>query len=206
MGRFIDEADAKAIEAAIGAAEARTRAELVAVVAPESDDYRYVALSLAAILGLAAPFPWSLELVEGPAYMGHAAALVTFLLVLGLCWIDPVRRLVTPGSLMRRRAARHARMQFFAQKVRMTRDRAGVLLFVSVFEHHVEIIADDAAAAAVPQATWDEAIAAFTAALKRETPAAGFLAAIAVLDAALAEHLPGDGRDPDELPNRLIVL
>ena len=88
----------------------------------------------------------------------------------------------------------------------MTRDRAGVLLFVSVFERHVEIIADDAAAAAVPAAVWEEAIAAFVQALRADGPPAGLLAAIAVLDDALAKHLPGDAADQDELPNRLIIL
>ena len=84
MAAFIQDADAARIEAAIQAAEGRTRAELVAVVAPASDDYRYVSLALAAILGLAAPFPWSLGLLEGGALWAHGAALVVAFAVLAL--------------------------------------------------------------------------------------------------------------------------
>ncbi len=197
---------AERIEAAIHAAEARTRAELVAVVAAESDDYAYVALALAALLGLAAPFPFSLGLIEAGAPVVHAAALGVAVLVMAFGRVDAVRRAVVPKSLMRRRAARHARAQFYEQRVRMTRDRAGVLLFVSVFEHHVEIIADEAAAAAVPEAVWREAVDAFVQALRANGPEAGFHAAIAILEEALAEHLPGDANDKDELPNRLIIL
>jgi putative membrane protein len=171
---FIEKAYAAKIKAAIHRAEAKTRAELVAVVALESDDYRYVMLGVATILGLAAPFPWSLGVLAGDAVWAHSASLVVFLAVLALGQIGAVRRLIVPRSLMRRRAARNARSQFFAQRVRMTRERAGILLFVSIFEHHVEIIADDNAAA-VPDAVWAEAVTAFVAALKADGPTAGFL-------------------------------
>ena len=206
MSEFISKSDADRIQAAVRAAEARTRAELVVVATSESDDYRYVVLAAAAVLGLATPFPWSLGLLNGGALFAHGAVLLTFLVVLGLGRIDGVRRLMAPKALMRRRAARNARAQFYAQKVRMTRDRAGVLLFVSAFEHHVEIIADEAAAAAVPDAVWAEAVDRFVADLKQHGPAAGFLAAIALLEEELAARLPGDGRDENELPNRLIIL
>jgi len=206
MADFIEPADATRIAAAIRATEAHTRAELVGVLTAESDDYLYVVLAWAAILGLAAPFPWSLGLIEGPPAWAHGAALATTLAVLVLGRADAIRRLITPKSLMRRRAARNARAQFYEQRVRMTRDRAGVLLFVSVFEHHVEIIADEAAAAAVPAAVWQDAVDALVAQVKAGDAPAGFLAAIEVLDKALTEYLPGDGSDQNELPNRLIIL
>lgn len=206
MAAFIDD-DAKArIEAAIQTAETRTRAELVAVVTAESDDYAYVTLAVAAVVGLAAPFPWSFGLVAGGALWAHLAALALALLMLSLGRIDAVRRFITPKSIQRRRAARNARVQFYEQRVRMTGERAGVLLFVSVFEHHVEIIADEAAAAAVPAAVWQAAVDAFVAQVKAGDAAAGFLAAIDLLDDALATHLPGNAADADELPNRLIIL
>jgi len=206
MAEFIQAADAQRIEQAIRAAESRTRAELVAVVAPASDSYRYVALALAAILGLAAPFPWTFGLIEGGAPFAHAAALGTAFLVLLLAQVDAARRLITPRGLMHRRAARNARAQFYEQRVRMTRDRAGVLLFVSAFEHHVEIIADENAAKTVPAEVWQSAVDAFVREVKAGDATAGFLAAIDILDDALAAHLPGDAADQDELPNRLIIL
>lgn len=206
MGTFISEAQAKAIEAAIQAAEAHTRAELVAVLTAESDDYRYVVLAWAAALGLAVPFPWTLGLIDGGVLWAHGAALAAALAALALGRIDAVRRAIAPKALMRRRAARNARTQFFAQRVRMTRDRAGVLLFVSVFERHVEIVADDAAAAAVPPEDWQAAVDAFLDRVRAGAPADGFLAAVARLDATLAAHLPGDADDRNELPNRLVIL
>ena len=206
MAIFIDEADAKRIEDAIRAAEAKTRAELVTVLTPASDDYAYVALAWAAVLGLAAPFPFSLGLLPGNALYAHGAALAVAVVVLLLARLPQVLRFMVPKALMRRRASRNARAQFFAQRVRMTRDRAGVLFFVSAFEHHVEIIADDNAAAAITDAEWQAAVDIFVKTLREQGQAEGFLAAIAALETLLGEKLPGDGEDRNELGDRLIVV
>ena len=211
MKPFIDPDEQARIEAAIQAAEAKTRAELVAVVAERSDDYRYVVIAWAAVIGLALPFPWSLGLLSGPwsippGMWVHGIGLGAFLAIMALGQLDPVKRLLTPKSLMRRRASRFARAQFYTQRVRMTRDRAGVLLFVSAFEHHVEIIADDNAAKAVTDEQWAYAIDAFVATLHASGPADAMSAAVAILDKTLSEALPGGASDANELPNRLIVL
>lgn len=211
MKPFINPEDQAQIEAAIHAVESRTRAELVAVVAERSDDYRYVIIAWAAVIGLALPFPWSLGLLTGPwsippGMWVHGISLGAFLAILALGQLDPIRRLLTPKSLMRRRARRFARAQFYAQRVRMTRDRAGVLLFISAFEHHVEIIADDNAAKAVTDEQWNHAVEAFVATLHASGPADAMSAAIAILDKTLSEALPGGGADANELPNRLIIL
>jgi uncharacterized membrane protein len=87
----------------------------------------------------------------------------------------------------------------------MTRERAGVLLFISAFEHHVEIIADENAAKAVTDAQWNKAVEAFVATLQASGPAEAMAAAVAILDKTLSEALPGGG-DTNELPNRLIIL
>lgn len=211
MKPFINPEDQAQIEAAILAAESQTRAELVAVVAERSDDYRYVIIAWAAVIGLALPFPWSLGLLAGPwsippGMWVHGISLGAFLAILALGQLDPIKRLLTPKSLMRRRARRFARAQFYAQRVRMARDRAGVLLFISAFEHHVEIIADDNAAKAVTDEQWNHAVEAFVATLHVSGPADAMSAAIAILDKTLSEALPGGGAAANELPNRLIIL
>jgi len=206
MAGFIEDADIARIEAAIHEAERHTRAEFVCVVAQASDGYRYIPLLWAALAGLAAPTPFSLGLVSGDAWIAHAAALVTFVAVALVLQIPALRRLAVPASVKRSRASRLAREQFVARRLHTTRDRAGVLLFVSAFEHHVEIVADEAAAAAVPDAEWDRAIAAFVGPVRAGRTADGFLAAIDVIDGALARAFPAPPGDRDELPNALVLL
>ena len=90
--------------------------------------------------------------------------------------------------------------------MRMTRERAGVLLFVSAFEHHVEIIADDNAAKAVSDDQWRYAVDAFIETLRSDGPAEALNVTVAILDKTLSEALPGGSGDANELPNRLIIL
>ena len=82
-----------------------------------------------------------------------------------------------PTAVKRRRAGRLAREQFFAQGLHLTRARTGVLIFVSVAEHYVEIIADQGIDALVPPGTWDKAVADFVGQVRAGHIAEGFLAA-----------------------------
>ena len=108
---------------------------------------------------------------------------------------------LVPNSMKRRRASQLAREQFFEQRLHMTRARTGVLIFVSVAEHYVEIIADEGINALVPPGTWDKAVADFVEQVRAGRIAEGFLAVVEVVGARLAEHFPRPADDRDELPN-----
>ena len=108
--------------------------------------------------------------------------------------------------LLWRRASRLAREQFFERGLHLTRARMGVLIFVSVAEHYVEIIADEGIDALVPPGTWDKAVADFIERVRAGRIAEGFLDMIEVIGARLAEHFPRAPDDRDELPNRLIEI
>ena len=81
-----------------------------------------------------------------------------------------------------------------------------MLIFVSVAEHYVEIIADQGIDALVPPGTWDRAVAEFVEQVRAGRIGEGFLAAIAAVGERLAEHFPRAAGDIDELPNRLIEI
>jgi len=203
---FLTDEDRQRIADAIAAAERRTSGELVTVVADAAGDYRAIALLGPALAALLLPAllltvlpdlaAWTLYLVQAGAFVGLAL----------LAHLPPVRLALVPGAIKRRRASRLAREQFFAQGLHLTRARTGVLIFVSVAEHHVEIIADQGIDARVPPGTWDAAVADFVARVRAGRVAEGFLAAIAVVGERLAEHFPRPPDDVDELPNRLIEI
>jgi putative membrane protein len=86
-----------------------------------------------------------------------------------------------------------------------TKNRTGVLIFVSLAEHYARIIADEGIAAKVHPAEWQAAIDALTAHMRDGQIAAGFTAAIARCGDLLATHAPPDGSG-NELPDRLYVM
>jgi putative membrane protein len=117
----------------------------------------------------------------------------------------PLRLLMVPRALQRARAHRAAIEQFVVRGISRTKNRTGILIFVSLAEHYARIIADDGIAEKVPTAEWQAAVDALTAHMRDSDIAAGFTAAIARCGEVLARHAPPDG-SPNELPDRLYIM
>ena len=182
--------DQARIRAAKAAVEQRTAAELAVMVVPVSDRYAFVGLVwaaaaafvAAAIVALIAP---DLELLEALAI--QAVALVLFALLFD--WM-PVRLFLTPRHLKHTRARQLAHREFAAHVVGSGPHRNRVLLFVSLGERYVEIIADRGTHGLVPEGTWDRIVAEFLAKVKAGATADGILAAIAACGNVLEAHHP----------------
>ena len=215
---FLDESEKAAIAGAIRHAESGTRAEIVTVVAGASDGYRYIPTLWAALAALAVPGLHHLwhRLVEGgwshPAEEGAALAMlypvqVLVFLGLGVLFQIPRYRIwLVPASVKRARAARHAREQFFLQNLHLTAGRTGVLVFVSLAEHYVEILVDEGIAARIDDAEWATTVSGFVEHVRRGEVAKGFEHAIERCRELLWEHFPDEGGKPDELPNHLVEV
>ena len=69
------------------------------------------------------------------------------------------------------------------------------------------LIADEAIHGQVPDDTWDKAMAALVAGLRRGRPAEGFTEAIGLCADVLADRFPARfGDNPNELPDAVVVL
>jgi putative membrane protein len=182
--------DRARIHAAKAAVEQRTAAELAVVVVPVSDRYPFVGLvwaaaaafGVAVIVALVAP---DLEPVEALAI--QAVALVLFALLFD--WM-PVRLRLAPRHLRHARARQLAHREFAAHVVSGGAHRNRVLLFVSLGERYVEIIADRGTHNLVPEGTWDRIVAEFLAKVKAGAVADGVLAAVAACGQVLETHHP----------------
>ena len=225
--------DLAAIEAAVKAAELRTTGEIYCVLAEESADYHATPLAWAAGVALLAPAillafgiqvtapdmrmfgGWTADQVEDIGEATARAALIGTLLLQGLLFmatlflvaIPAVRRALTPRGFKRDRVLQRAEEQFLSKNLHATRERTGVLIYVSARERMAELIADEAIHARVPDDTWDKAMAALTAGLKAERAAEGFAQAITLCGEVLAEHFPARPDDnPNELSDAVVVL
>ena len=200
--------DRERIEATVAAAEGRTAAEFVTAIARASGSYLYLPTLAAvaavfALSGLALLVPWPFRVTVSEFYIGQVAVFVLFYLIFR--W-PPVRHRLVPRAAQRRGARVHAHQLFLDLGLASTRDRTGVLFFVSVAEHYVEIIADRGVRESVDDATWERTIADFAATVREGRIADAFVAAIENCTEVLAVHLPPRPGDTNELPNRLIEL
>ncbi len=206
VGTMLSSRDRRRVAQAIREAEARTQGDIVTVIARRSDDYAHVPLLWAALASLTVP-GFAVLLVPGLPLGWAYVAQVGVFAALALLFRSPsVRPRLVPLTVRQQRAARHARELFFANDLHLAEGRAGVLIFVSAAERYVEILADSGIDAKVPQATWTQAVADFVAGMHRDDPAAGLVSVIGTVGDVLAEHFPAEGRDPNERPDRLIVL
>jgi putative membrane protein len=203
---FLTDDDRRRIEAAIRAVEKRTRGEIVTVIARASDGYWIFPLLYAIAAALLVPIIiWAAG--QALTYMDvYAIQLAVFLVIaVPAIWL-PIRMLLVPTGYKRHEASRRAREQFYALRLHETAGATGILIFVSVAEHYVEILADRGIDAKVPEATWQRVVADFTAQLRAGRTVDGYLAALAVCGGLLAEHFPPTTLDRNELPDVLIEI
>ena len=152
---FTDD-DKKRIEDAVAAAEARTSGEIVPVVVESSDEYPHVILAgglIGEMFALAAgvwavPHPNYLEIV-GLIALGFLAG------VLAGRFITPFRRVLLGRKFVDTEVYQRAVEIFHESGLASTRDRTGVLVFVSLLEHRVQVLADVGISARAPEGMWD---------------------------------------------------
>ncbi len=214
---FLTETEKRRVAEAIGQAEAKTGGELVAVIARAADSYLFIPTLWAAVIALLVPpallaqeyLPlgaWGGPALQPGPWQLYTAQLAVFVVLAVTFRWRPVCMRLIPRRVQRARAGRLAREQFFARGLHLTAGRTGVLLFVSVAEHHVELLADRGIDDKVPAGAWDGIVAGFTGRVKAGRVADGFVEAAAACGALLAEHAPGRRDDANELPDHLIEI
>lgn len=190
---------------AVARAEAGTSGEIVVMVSAQAGAYRSTMLLATLVAALILPWP----LLAWTAWSATAILLAQAGLVAALLLASQQARLRTalvPRGLRRARAREAARRAFWSRGLSLTRSRTGVLLYLSLAERHAEIVTDLGVLGRIPPEAWDEILADLVRSLGRGAIEAGLTAAVERVGARLAEHLPAGADDPDELPNRVIVV
>jgi len=203
---FLNNSEKQRISDAISAIECQTSGELVTVITRSSDEYRYIPYLWAALLALLVPGILTLVTLPVADKLHYLLQICVFLAAAVLFNWTPVKLRLIPPGVRKLRAHRLAQEQFFLQNLHTTPGRTGVLLFVSIAEHYVEIIADKGINDVVNDHDWETIVAQFVDEVKTKRVADGFVTAINACGALLAEHFPATDVKTDSLPNHLIEL
>ena len=181
---FSDSAQER-IREAVNQAEVRTSGEIVPYVVGSSDTYA-AALWLSALFGamlapLLALFAyqrleiWGLPFAVWMITPVLAGAAVGYLAV---STIPPWRRFLIGEETLDRRTQRRAAVAFLEEEVFKTRDRTGVLVFLSLFEHRVVVMADEGINRAVEAGEWQRIVDRIVAGIREGRPADALVEAI----------------------------
>lgn len=185
--------------------ESRTDAEVVTVLARQSDNYLYIPTLWAAFIALLiAPLmqflPWWLEYQQA-----FTLQWVLFIALAVLFRWRPLTMWLIPQKVKFWRAANLARRQFLEHDLHSTKDRLGLLIFVSQAEHYVEILADRGLAEQITDESWQEIVENFIHEVKRGKTGEAFIHCVEKCGELLEEAAPVTVIK-NELPNHLILL
>ncbi len=183
----IDAKAAREIEAAFAAAQARSAAPLVCVVAECSADYALGPSLGAAALALATPWPL-IAFADLSAIRVFAIQLAVFAVALAVLAFAPVRAAL--ASRARRRSACHraAVVQFALRGLDRAPARNGALLYISLTERYARVIADTGLE--IPQEAWRGLIDELAASLRSGDATTGLTRAARRMGDLLAEVFP----------------
>jgi putative membrane protein len=181
--------------------EAHTDAEIVIAVRARAGNYRQADY----LCGAALAFAGLLFLLFSPFEFKHYWVAIDVLLLFALgaylsSRSNAVRRLLTTEEFRADAVRSGAAAMFYEAGIANTDAEMGVLIYLSLLERRLELIADRGVLKAAPPLEWNERVYELHRAgripqletLRRE---------IRELGALLAKHLPPTGENPNELPD-----
>jgi putative membrane protein len=181
--------------------EAQTDAEIVIAVRARSGSYRHADYLCGAILS----FAGLLFLLFSPFEFQHYWVAIDVLLLFALgAYVcsrsSALRRLLTAEDYRADAVRTGAAAMFYEAGIANTDAEMGVLIYLSLLERRLELIADRGVLKVAPPLEWNERVYELHRAgripeletLRRE---------IRVLGALLSKYLPPTGENPNELPD-----
>lgn len=212
LAKLFSEQDLKRIEASVREAEQRTGGEIVPYVVQASDAYEHAFWRAAVLFGVIGfctfvlvyhftELSWGTLAVAELAISALAGSLIGMILV---ATIPGVKRMFAGNDAIELRVRQRAAEAFLAEEVFKTRDRTGILIFLSLLEHKVVVLGDTGINAKVEPGAWESIVNMIVEGMRRRKAAEALADAIRacgnLLERAGVARRPDDS---DELRNQL---
>lgn len=209
--QFLSDDDRRRITSAVKDAEKRTSGEIVPMIASASYEYpmanvigaAVIALPVAiAVTDLAGNWLW----IGGQnmwLFMGAFSVLfaVCHFIVKRSPWL---KRWFVSRREMDTEVEEAAVTRFYREGLHRTRDETGVLIFVSVFERRVWILADRGINDKVTKDHWEGPVKTITEGIRQRRQGEAICEAVTAVGQLLAAHFPIKSDDRDELDNLIV--
>ncbi len=217
---FTDE-NLKKIQNAVVTAEKNTDGEIALAITPSCSTYGFWELLFAVCMGFITfacliPFSSKIKTFIDSIYWDmndyHFSfwlllivfvSILIFYLLANIPFFD---RLITPKRVRNRAVYNKAIKTFVHSGVYKTKSNTGILLFFSIFERKIQIIADSGIASKIPQETWRNLANSLAEGFKSKNPTDTIVKAIEKCGQILAKEFPAQKENPNELPDGLVIL
>lgn len=197
--KTFDQVASDAIAQAVADIEKQSNAEIVVVVRGRSGTYRhadYLFGAIVAFVGLIFVLfsPW-----EFHTYWIPFDVVALFVVA---AWVSSrgnwLRRLFTTKTFRQKAARAGAAAMFYEAGIANTSAENGVLIYLSLLERQMEVIADRGLLKCVPPLKWNHAVFELKEIAKDADPET-LVAGLQSLGRLLAEHAPATAENPNEL-------
>ncbi len=206
------QADLDRIAAAIDEAESKTSGEIVPYVVDKSDAYEdaiwraALLFALVTLSGFVIAYQFTEAWLPDLKVIALAVTLAAGLGLLLVNFIPVLKRLFAGNNMLDLRVYQRAAEAFIEEEVFGTRDRTGILIFLSLLERRVIVIGDNGINTKVEQSEWNEVVQRVVAGMRSGKTADGLIDAIKHCGLLLQQHgVERRTDDRDELSDRLRV-
>jgi len=201
----ITDLDKKNIKEAIKEVELKTSGEVVPVILKQSDFYPAAHFRLALIMGIFfSLLCYYLYDFDDPITLIWAQIPGT-LFGYALAYIPILKRMLTTVKERQEEVHQRAIEIFYENKVSMTRDRTGIMIFISLLERKVEVLADCGINEKVPKDYWNELVQNLSRDIASGNMISGVVSSIQTCGESLQKSFPIKSDDTNEIIDELIT-
>lgn len=217
----LDDDGIKRISECVRQAESKTSGEIFVAAAKESARYSFCELIFSVVVSvlifcILLPFSehiadflkdrfwivpeWYIPAFYGITVFGMIAVIFYFA---NIPFID---RLIIPSKLQSRCVSRRAVQCFAENGVYKTKENSGILIFISLLERQVRIMADSGINKRISQDLWNLIADELAEGIGKGNCEEAIKTAVEKCGELLAQNFPAQNDNPDELPDNIIFL
>lgn len=202
---FLTQDEQQQVKDCVADVEKTTSGEIVPLIASASSDYPRAQATGALVLGLLVSILACLALGREDMWTVLVLFLVAYSLAyVALALLPGLRRVFVQQREMADEVEEGAMTSFYIHGLNNTRDKTGILIYVSVYEKQVQILADSGINAKVASGTWDAVVAELSRGIKEGNQAGAICAAVRRCGELVSEKFPIKPDDVNELPNLIV--
>jgi putative membrane protein len=203
--KFLSDTDKERIRNAVKEVEKTTSGEIVPMIA--STSYTYPVSNFiggfifAIIIALLSVFIFKNDRL----WFFLSVFMPAFIIMFGIIkYCLPVKRLFISHNEINAEVEEAAINQFFRHSLHKTRDNTGVLIYISIFEKKVWVLADSGINSKVNPPAWQEIVNIIVNGIKQKKQGEAIIEAITKAGQILCANFPCKKDDTDELSNLII--
>ncbi|MGE4195241.1 MAG: TPM domain-containing protein [Pseudodesulfovibrio sp.] len=202
---FLTPAEQQTLVDCVREAEAHTSGEIVPVIATISHDYPRGGLLGAMVCASLTALLLTLTLGRDDMWVFLGLFLALYLCFSRLFDAFPaLKRPFIAKREMAEEVEEAAFTAFYRHGLHETRDQTGIIIYVSIYERSVQVLADKGINDLVDPKVWNEVVSLVTYGIRNNKPGEGLCSGVRRCGEILAEQFPIKPDDTDELPNLII--